>query len=171
MITITLETSCLHLEYPELHELKKLKDEGHVELWIEPETEWEKMQWENTVERKKTLRWMRSNLKWVYVYKDHQLNPSEFQKTLEKVVAIHSPKSKGQEKTKNPKKAINKLFDCQILTIHILLRRDFFVTRDFKGSINNCKKERFESEFGIQVRKLDQAFINELKGIIENKTK
>ena len=105
MITITLDTSCLHLEYPELHELKKLKDECHIELWIEAETEWEKIQWENIVRREEMLSWMRSNLNLRYVYKDHQLNPSEYQKTYDKVKAIHSPKLKGQRQSKKPKKS------------------------------------------------------------------
>jgi len=176
MITITLDTSCLDLRYPELHELKELKDKSQIELWMELDTEYEKEQWENIGIKNEVLLWMYSNVrceKYAYEIPEgrtlEDVEPfglSEFEEIYKKVRAIHSPEFKRLKRLeflKTSKKRINKHIDWTILTLHILRKRDFFVTKDSKGFINNGKKEKFETEFGIQIRKLDQKFIDELK--------
>ena len=52
------------------------------------------------------------------------------------------------------------------MTLHILRKRDIFVTKDKKGFIgvrNEEKKEEYKKEFGIEIRLLDTTFIKDLK--------
>jgi len=168
MITITLDTSCLDLRYPELHELKKLKDKGQIELWMEQDTQYEKEQWKNIGLKNDAILWMWSNLrckKYAYeiphgrTIEDVELwSQSEYEKTFKKVREIHSPEFKRLKQLPQ-----NKYFDWTILTYHILRKRDFFVTKDTSDFIDDGRKEKFENEFGIQIRELNQEFLNELK--------
>ena len=98
----------------------------------------------------------------------------ENKKVFGKVRGIHSPEYSGESffKTLSKGKQISMWNDWSILTYHILNRRDFFVTMDKRGFINNGKKEKFEEEFkehGLRIMELNEEFIKELKVLVDAK--
>ena len=177
MFKITLDTCCLDSNNLELAELKKLKDEGHIELWIELESEYEKQQLKNISKKLNDISWINRNVnKPPYAYEipdgknlDDVIGwtNDEFSEIIKKIREIHSPEFTKLANFKNLKinKKMNKWTDWKILAFHVLNKRDYFVTIDEKGFIKDGRKEKFESTFNIQIRKLDDKFISELKSL------
>ncbi|HUS98934.1 MAG TPA: hypothetical protein VMY59_01275 [Candidatus Thermoplasmatota archaeon] len=176
MIEITLDTSCLDPDYPELEELSFLKTKGKIRLYTEIASEVEIEKWENEVKRKKMLLWMELNTEsynparcvpkgktyWDMV----AWSEKEDLEVWRKIAKIHSPEFKIFHNL--GKKSYNKQVDWKICKYHKLCKRDYFVTKDITGFIgkNGEKAKRFKDELGINIRFLNSKFINELKQII-----
>jgi|GEM_PF-2897470 len=180
MIEITLDTSCLDPDYPELEELALLKSNGKIRLYAEIASEVEKENWENEAKRKKILRWMKLSTESYNpvrsVPKDKTYwdmvswSEKEDWETFTKIAKIHSPEFKNLQNLRelSHEKSYNKQIDWKICKFHKLCKRNYFVTRDKSGFIgkNDEKAKRFKEELDIEIRFLDTEFISELKTIL-----
>lgn len=182
MITITLDTSCIDQKaIPFLNQLRALQDQNKIRMFMVMDSFWEKHQYQNRIRKLEDLAWMLSNVddEDQYAVKipegktidDVQpFDIDKYQNIYRRVRAIHSPEFRGK-KLKNltllkVKKQINKHHDWKILTKHILSSRDYFITLNTNDFINHGRKDAFKGEFNIEIRELNQKFINELKGIL-----
>jgi len=174
-ISITLDTSCLHPDYPELEILASLEREGKVILFTEIVTELETLNWPDEEKKKKIIRWMqlyaKQHISPIHTAEELSLALEKYCDIHDKVVAIHSPEYRSYKNLhKLPsKKYLSKRNDWKICTYHILSNRDFFVTKnknDFIGKKDEKKKEKFEKKFNTKIRFLDENFIKELKEIV-----
>lgn len=178
MISITLETSCLDFDKPELGELELLAKNKKVELWVEEVSKQEKEKWENK-KKDKILQWIDNNTKINPIthmeirteidFKNCIKHCIDFSKIYIKVAGIHSQEHKDQKKFRKLKfnNEENLRADWYICTMHILKGRDYFVTLDKKGFIGYDKQEKFEKTFDTKFRLLDNNFINELKELVK----
>ena len=180
MIEITLDTSCLDPDYPELDELASLKTRGKIKLYAEIISEGEKENWGNEVKKKKILQWMKL---YTEAYNPVRCVPNgktywdmvswskdEDWDIFTKIAKIHSPEFRnlGNLRKLSPEKSYNKQIDWKICKFHTLCKRDYFVTKDISGFIgkNNEKIKRYKEELDIEIRFLDNNFISELKKIM-----
>jgi len=177
MKEITLDTSCLHPDYPELDDLALLKRNGKIRLYAEIASEVETKKWGNEIKRKKILRWLelytesynpvkcvpRGKTYWDMV----SWSEKEDWEVFKKIAKIHSPDFKNLRGL-SPEKICNKQIDWKICKFHKLCKRDYFVTRDISGFIgkNYEKVRKFKDELEINIKFLDYNFINELKQIL-----
>lgn len=178
IVSITLDTSVLFFEDPLWEELTQLRKEGNVDLFIELDSIMEKQNYENIKKKIEDLRKIGANtIHEGYAYKipeRKKLNDvlpwtmKEYQKIYDKVRVIHSPEYENLStltEIKKGNKIVNKHIDWDIMTLHILRGRDYFLTNDKWGFINGGRKEKFEKKFKIKVRVLDECFIKELKSL------
>lgn len=179
MIKITLDTSCLDLINPELKELKKLRKDGKIELYVQYSSLIEKLDW-NSKKIDEILKWIaRNTIVDIYSYRKNlnemkNVTVNQFFKNLKdyvginkKVMKIHSDylKDLGHFRKLKLANEVNLRSDFDILAQHIHNKRDYFVTMDKKGFINCGKKGKFENEFNIKIRLLNKDFINELNNL------
>lgn len=181
-IKITLDTCAIELENPIINELMNFREQGLVKLFVEIYSELEKEKWTN-IKREADLHWITR-----YCHQDpgaFTLPPNvDIVRAIEnargytfedeintdlKIRKIHSPEIKNIGSLPPGKSGLGKYSDWQILTNHIMNKRDYFLTkntRDFinKGRQMGLRRKLLENQFpGLKIREPDQEFIKEIK--------
>lgn len=186
MIKLTLDTSCFDKQSEKLiNELNNLQEEGLIEIWHETYVEIEKEDWISTnktavmnqlhsVSKSKHDAFpvpanIMGDLEKLQEYIERQQGY-----TCEELHKIHSEIDRivypeivytNQEEYYD-KHLVNKYLDNKMLALHIVRKRDIFVTKDKVLFREDEKYKKIEKKFSTKVRLFNQDFIRELKELI-----
>jgi len=180
MIIVTLDTSCLNPNHPELDELAKLSLDGKITLYFEIPSEVETDKWKEWrgEEKKRKMLWWKNlyTKQHDIVFKKGETPPltdPKYDKIFKKVKEIHSPllgvTYNFEDLSERNQKRV--WVDWKLCAEHIYYGGDYFVTKNKTEFIDDGRKEKFETTFPTKIRLLNKDFIDELKEIARDNMK